>query len=234
MRDMKSSSRGNVMLEAYGLWFLVAGLVLGAIGYLWLVVIAFKQRILWSLGLLIFPPLALFFIARHFRQVRRPLLVILLAAIVFATPYGMSYYAQHFVKLGPHERRVDGEVRITLTGLKDFDYTVLMSRPDTAVLQMANEDVTDRTLEYLKDMTQLHALDLNGAHVTDEGLRILAELPRLRELRLARTKITDEGFKKYLAQKQSLLKLDLTGTAVKGKTKRDWKKANPEQRDYVD
>ena len=222
------------MLEAYGLWILVASVVLGTIGYFWLVVRAFKQRLVWGLGLLIFPPLALFFSVRHFRRVRGPVLVMLLAALVFATPYGMNYYAEHFVKLGPHERRIDGEVRITLTGLKDFDYAALLSRPDTAVLQMANEDVADRTLEYLKDMNQLHSLDVSGAQITDEGLRILAELPRLRELRLARTKITDEGFKKYLAQKQSLLKLDLTGTGVRGKSKRDWKNAKPEQRDYVD
>jgi hypothetical protein len=221
------------MLEAYGLWFLVAGLFLGIVGYLWLVVIAFKQRILWGLGLLIFPPLALFFIARHFRLARGPVVVMLLAAVLFATPYGMSYYAEHFVPLAPHERMVDGELRITLTGLKGFDYAALASRPDTRVLQMANEDVTDRTLEYLKDMTQLYSLDLNGTQITDEGLRILARLPRLRELRLARTKITDEGFTESLAAKESLLKLDLTGTAVKGKTKRDWKKALP-QREYVD
>ncbi len=176
------------MLEAYGLWILVGSVVLGTIGYLWLVVRAFKQRLVWGLGLLIFPPLALFFSVRHFRRARGPILDMLVAALAFATPYGMSYYAEHFVKLGPHERRIDGEVCITVTGLKDFDYAALLWRPDTAVLQMANEDVTDRTLEYLKDMNQLHSLDVSGAQITDEGLRILAELPRLRELRLARTK----------------------------------------------
>jgi hypothetical protein len=162
------------------------------------------------------------------------LLVLLLAAVVFATPYGMSYYAQHFVKLGPHERLVDGELRITLTGLKDFDYASLQNRPEVAVLQMANADVDDRTLEYLKSMHQLHYLDLSDTLISDGGLRALADLPRLRELRLARTKITDEGFKKYLAPKDSLLKLDLTGTAVKSKTKREWKKEKPQERDYVD
>jgi hypothetical protein len=222
------------MLEAYGLWFLIAGIVLGVIGYLWLVVSAFRLRILWGLAVLIVPPLALLFIARHFHRARRPVLIMLLAVVVFATPYGISYYAEHFVKLGPHERRVDGESRITLTGLKDSDYAALASRADTAVLQMANEDVTDRTLEYLKGMNHLHSLDLSGTQITDEGLRILAELPGLRELRLARTKITDAGFQEHLARKESLLKLDLTGTAVKSKTKRDWKKANPELRDYVD
>jgi hypothetical protein len=222
------------MLEQYGLYFLIAGVALGGIAWLWLLVVAFKQRFLWGLGLIVFPPLALLFVARHFRKARRPLLVLVVAALIFATPYGMSFYAQHFMPLGPHERRVDGELRITLTGLKDFDYSTLAGRRDVAVLQIANEDVDDRTLEYLKGMDQLYSLDLNDTRVTDKGLDIVAGLPRLRELRLARTKITDEGFKKYLASKESLRKIDFTGTEVKGKTKRDWKKEKPEERDYVD
>jgi hypothetical protein len=68
--------------------------------------------------------------------------------------------------------------------------------------------------------------------VTDAGLAVLARLPRLEELRLARTKITDEGFHTHLAEKSSLRKLDLTGTAVKSKTMRTWKKALP-GRDYL-
>jgi hypothetical protein len=86
--------------------------------------------------------------------------------------------------------RASGRRRVAhpLTGLKDFDYAALTSRRDTAVLQMANEDLTDHTLQYLKGMTHLHSLDVSGTQITDEGLRVLAELPRLRELRLARTK----------------------------------------------
>jgi Leucine Rich repeat len=223
----------SIMLEQYGLYFLLAGLVLGVIGWIWLVVAAFKVGFLWGLCGLI-PPLGLLFIARHYRRARGPFFVLLLAALVFATPFGMNFYAQHFIKLGPHERVVDGELRITLTGLKDFDYSKIEARRDAAVLQMANEDVNDETLEYLKGMDRLYSLDLNGTRVTDKGLAIVASLPRLRELRLARTKITDEGFKKYLASKESLLKLDLTGTDVKGKTKRDWKKEKPRERDFVD
>src|SRR5262249_41233115 len=180
------------------------------------------------------PPLAFVFLARHFRRSRGPVLVLALAGLVIATPYALSYYERHFVKLGPHEQLVDGELRITLTGLQDFDYASLRSRPDVAVLQMANPDVDDQTLEHLRGLEQLRSLDLNGTRVTDEGLRVLAEVPRLQELRLARTRITDEGFKKHLGPKESLLKLDLTGTEVKGKTKRDWKKARPGERDYVD
>jgi hypothetical protein len=226
-------AEAGIMLEQYGFYFLIAGFALGAVAWLWLLVVAFKLRVLWGLGVLFFPPLGILFVVRHFREAHRPLLVMLLAVIVFATPYGMSFYAQHFIKLGPHERLVDGELRITLTGLNGFDYSTIAARRDAAVLQMANEDVDDGTLEYLKGMDRLYSLDLNGTRITDKGLAILAGLPRLRELRLARTKITDEGFKKYLAPMESLLKVDLTGTEVKGKTKRDWKKEKPQERDFV-
>jgi hypothetical protein len=82
-------------------------------------------------------------------------------------------------------------------------------------------------------MDRLRELDLNDTQVTDQGLTFVAGLPRLEELRLARTKISDEGFRQYLEAKGSLIKLDLTGTKVKGKSKREWKKSKP-GRDYLD
>jgi hypothetical protein len=222
------------MLERYGFYLLVLGFLVGCIGWLWLIVAAFKVRRLWGAAVLVFPPSALLFAARHYPSARRPLLVLVLAGLIFATPYGLSYHERKFGKLAPHEQIVNGELRITLTGVPAFDYSSLQSRPEIVVLQMANPDVTDQTLEYLSGMGQLRSLDLNGTQVTDEGLKRLANLPRLQELRLARTQITDEGFLKHLAPKESLLRLDLTGSAIKGKTKRDWKKAKPAEREYVD
>jgi hypothetical protein len=222
------------MLEKYAFYVLALGALLGVVGYVWLLVVAFRQRALWGIALLLFPPSAVIFIVRHTRRATVPLCLLVLAGVIFAIPYGASYYERHFVPLKPYEQIVDGELRITLTGLKDFDYAALRERSDVVVLQMANEDVDDRTLENLKGMNHLRKLDISGAKVTDEGLRILAELPALAELYLARTKITDDGFKKYLGPKESLLKVDLTGTEVKGKTKRDWKKARQGEREYVD
>jgi hypothetical protein len=222
------------MLEKYGFYLLVLGVALAAVGWLWLLVRAFKVRLLWGLALLLCPPAAFFFGHRHFRRAVGPLLVLLLAGGVAATPYGLSFYERHFVKLKPYEQRVDGELRLTLTGLKDFDYAAIDGRREVAVLQMANADVNDQTLEHLRGLDQLRSLDLNDTRITDEGLCLLADLPQLKELRLARTAITDEGFQKYLAPKESLLKLDLTGTAVKGKTKRDWRELKPGERAYVD
>jgi hypothetical protein len=222
------------MLERYGFYLLIIGFLVGCIGWLWLVVVAFKVRWPWGLAVLFFPPSALIFVPVHYSRARRPLLVLVLAGLIFATPYGLSYYDRKFGKLKPYEQVVDGELRVTLTDVPAFDYSSLQFRPDIVVLQMANPDVTDKTLDYLSGMHELRSLDLNGTQLTDEGLKCLTGLPRLQELRLARTRITDSGFVKYLAPKESLRRLDLTGTAVKGKTKRDWKKAKPAEREYVD
>jgi hypothetical protein len=222
------------MVEKYGLYVLALSAVIGIIGYLWLMVRAFKVRVLWGVALLLVPPLALWFIVAHFRKAWGPVLVLLLAGVLAAIPYGINYYERHFVPLKPYEQIVDGELRITLTGLKDFDYGSLRERREVVVLQMANEDVDDQTLEHLKGMDRLRKLDLSGTRITDEGLALVAELPRLQELYVARTKITDKGFQKHLAPKETLLKLDLTGTKVNGKTMRAWKKLKPLEREYVD
>jgi hypothetical protein len=220
-------------IEKLGLYFVLGAVALLVVGWLWLVVAAFKVNRYWGLGVLLVPPLALLFIPCHFRSARTPVAVLLLGLIIGAMPYGVNYYHQHFVDLGPREKMVDGELHITLTGWDQKDYSILRGRSQVVVLQMANADVDDQTLTYLDGLERLRELDLNGTQISDEGLAILARLPRLQELRLARTRISDEGFQKYLAAKETLKKLDLTGTAVKGKTKRDWKKAQ-EGRNYVD
>ena len=45
---------------------------------------------------------------------------------------------------------VDGQQHLTLTGSDRKDYSVLKLKQDVAVLQMANPDVTDQSLESLR------------------------------------------------------------------------------------
>ena len=122
--------------------------------------------------------------------------------------------------LGPRDKLVDGQRHLTLTGWDRKDYSVLRLKPDVVVLQMANPDVTDQSLEPLKEMKALQELDLSGTQVTDAGLKILKDLPALTRLRLARTKITDQGFHDALFAKDSLMQLDLRGTHVSHETVR--------------
>jgi hypothetical protein len=129
------------------------------------------------------------------------------------------------IDLGPREKIVDGQRHITLTGWDRNDYTFLGSKHDVTVLQMANPDVTDQTLELLKGMNNLKELDLNDTHVTDAGLKLLKDLPALDTLRLKNTAITDQGFRESLAMKESLRRLDLTGTQVSQETAQAWRQA---------
>jgi hypothetical protein len=221
------------MVEEYAFFVLLAGLVVGAIGYIWLVIAAFKASKLWGFGVLLLPPLVLVFVLSHFRKSVAPLVLLLISGVLLGAPYAINYYIEQFVDLGPREKIVSGELHITLTGWHEADYSFLEKKRSAVVLQMANPDVTDQTLNYLRGMDQLRELDLNDTQVTDEALPLVAGLPRLEELRLARTKISDEGFRKHLSDKESLLKLDLTGTKVKGKSKREWKKAKA-GRDYLE
>lgn len=212
-------------MEIVGFWMIVAGIAIAAVAYVWLLVVAFRLRVLWGVALLVFPPAALVFLCFDPRRAAVPLTLYLLAGVVIGVPFALNSYAQHFIDLGAYEKIVDGERNLTLTGWDRKDYSVLDAKPDAVVLQMANADVDDRTLEHLRNMKRLRELDLNDTAVTDAGLAVLGGLPNLQVLRLRKTQITDEGFRQYLAYKDSLMELDLTGTQVKSKTVREWKAA---------
>lgn len=222
------------MLERYGFYVLASGGLLALAAFIWLTVRAFRVSRLWGIGVLVFPPLLAPFIVRNYAQVRAPTRLLGVAGLLIAAPFAASYYERHFVPLAPYEQLVDGERRVTLTGLTNFDYAAYRWSPELGVVQMANKDVTDATLEHLRELTKLRYLDASDTMITDAGLKTIAALPGLVELRLARTAITDAGFQEHLAKKDSLLKLDLTGAEVKGKTKRDWKAVKPDVREYVD
>ena len=193
-------------MDSYALYINLAGLALIAVGCLGLVVRAF----------------------RHWRKGLAPLMLIGIGVVV--TGFPPVYRLLVPIDLGPRERIVDGQRHITLTGWDRKDYTILGSKHDVAVLQMANPDVTDSTLEMLKGMNDLHDLDLDNTQVTDAGLKILRDLPALNALHLRNTRITDQGFQHELATKESLQRLDLTGTQVSRETAQAWRKAKDGRR----
>ncbi len=209
------------MIEAYGFWFLIAGGSAMASACAWLLVRAFRTSWPWGFGCLVFPPTLLAFAVVERRRLRPPLLLLAGGVSVVALTYGVNYYVSHHLSLGPREKLVDGALHITLTGCNGHDYAILESRPQTAVLQMANPDVTDETLRHLRGLTNLVSLDLNDTQITDAGLPLLSELPKLETLRLRGTKITDDGFRDFLAGKPTLREIDLRGTQVSGQTLRD-------------
>jgi energy-coupling factor transporter transmembrane protein EcfT len=206
----------------------LGGLALAAVGFLALVVIAFRVRWWWGLSSLLFFPIAFVFALKHFRRSRIPLGMIVLGLVMAGFP--PAYTRLMPIDLGPRERIVGGETHVTLTGWDRSDYSFLTRKPEIVVLQMANADVTDATLSYLKDMKRLRELDLNDSGVTDAGLAALAGLPTLESLRLRNTKVSDKGLADSLARLDGLKQLDLRGTDVSREAVQSWRDAKPGRR----
>jgi Leucine-rich repeat (LRR) protein len=194
---------------------------------------AFRTHLAWGLVCLLFPPAAILFVVLHFRRAAGPLVLLLAAALLMGGTWGLSYFLAQHASLGPREKLVDGELHLTLTGWDRTDYAVLRTKSNAVVLQMANPDVTDETLQHLQGMSRLRELDLNDSQITDAGLPLLSQLPALQILRLRKTRITDQGFREHLAGKKALLELDLRQTEVASKTLRAWKAENKEHRKYL-
>jgi len=216
------------MVEQYGFQIMLAGFALMAAGWIWLAAKAFRDSAWWGAGVLFFPPLAPAYVLARGGAVWRPAAVLALGVALTAFP--PIYTRLVPIDLGPHERIVDGERHLTLTGWDREDYGFLGSKSDAVVLQMANPDVDDAVVARLVGFDRLRELDLSGTKVTDEGLKALRGLPALATLRLKDTKITDAGFKEWLAGKDSLARLDLTGTAVADETVDAWRAAKPGRR----
>lgn len=209
-------------IELYFPHIFLGGAAVAAMGVIALVVAAFRTRILWGLGVLMLLPLAgPAFVWRHPRRGLAPLALILLGAVVAAAPAVASRLMP--IDLGPRERVVEGELHLTLTGWDRDDYSVLRSKRDAVVLQMANPDVTDATLAFLDGMDQLRELDLSRTQITDAGLRHLNGLERLETLRLAGTSVTDAGFAETLATLSAIKQLDLRETTVSRELVDEWK-----------
>jgi hypothetical protein len=212
------------MWENLGPYLLGAGAALVLVGYGKLVAVAFRQHLAWGLATLLVLP-AVFFVFRHFRKSLGSVLVMLLGIAVPFAPFVINKFDLLPAPEKPIERTVEGEPTLTITGLKDFDYATLQDKTYLEVLQMANEDVTDRTLDNLKGLKRLHKLDLSNTQVTDDGLRVLKELPRLEVLFLNGTRVTDEGVRQNLFPIETLMELSLLRTKVTKKTRDEWRAA---------
>ena len=218
-------------VEQKAVLILFLGLLVLFVGFVWLVVEAFQTRWAWGLGTLAFAPIVgPIFAIKHGRRALGPIVTMLVGVLTIATPIVIARFTP--IDLGPRDKIVNGERHLTLNGWDRpvSGYRIISERPDTVVLQMANPDVDDATLELLQGLNQLRELDLNNTRVTDAGLPALAAFPALETLRLSGTGITDAGFQKYLAPLPTLKQLDLRGTGVTAETIRAWRQAKPGRR----
>ena len=218
--------------EQTGFVVLVVGLVLVALGHLWLVVRAFRTGTRWGLTALLLGPVGgLVYAVAHRRRALAPVAVVLVGGLVVASPIAINRLVP--AKKEEVKNVTTGETDLTVTGLAGYDYASLRAKTDLTVLQMANPDVTDADVEHLRGLTALKRLDLSDTAVTDASLPALAALPALEDVKLARTKVTDAGVKKLLAEAKALRAIDVRGTDAKAATLRDWKNADRDHRSYL-
>ena len=75
------------------------------------------------------------------------------------------------------------------------------------------ENITDRGLQHIGDLTELDLLDLSGTNVTDQGLSELRNLDQIEILGLDNTPVSDRGILE-LRHMKGLQLLKLQGTKV--------------------
>jgi hypothetical protein len=222
--------------EVVGVGLLFGGLLLLVAGLIWLIVRSYRSRgfLLASLLVLTTPVGPLIYGLIHFRKCLRPLVLILAGLLTGALPFAFSHGLELLMGLGERERIIAGERHLVLTGWDRPDYSILNSRTDVVVLEMANPNVDDETLKLLLPLTNLRELTLNDSLISDAGLQLLRQLPALESLRIARTKITKDGIVEFLADPPAKLKeLDVSGNSIPASALRKWKNQEPEIRRYV-
>jgi hypothetical protein len=95
---------------------------------------------------------------------------------------------------------------------------------------MANSNVSDETLSFLRGQAKIRELDLSGSGVTDRGLTHLAELKTLEGLRLKKTKVSDDGLQRLLRALPNLKRLNVENTAISNEIVDAWKVEKPGRR----
>lgn len=198
------------MNEIIGAALIFLGLLLAAVGLVWLV----------GRGL------AVLVRRRTARQLLQPLLLLAVGLVVGGMPFAYQHAYLAIVGLGERERVIGGERALNLTGWDRSGYEILRDKTDVAILEMGNKDVTDETLALLGDLPNLKELTLNDSSITDAGLPQLARLPRLESLRIARTAVTADGVRAFLAAPPPRLRqIDVSGNAIPTSILRQWKNA---------
>jgi hypothetical protein len=215
------------MFEEVAVWIILAGLLLAVCGYVWLVARAFRTKLSWGVGVALVAGWIPFLI-KHSAKAAAPSIVVGIGLVMAVAP--VAYTKLRPVDLGPLVRMVEGEKHITLTGWNRSDYSALAAHKDAVVLQMANPDVDDATLEIVARLTSLRDLDLANTKVCDAGLAKLAGLARLKTLRLRGTAVGDAALDGALTALPELSLIDARQTRVTPEGAARWKQSRAGRR----
>ncbi len=164
--DALQSDAAHQWMERRAFYMLLGGLLVAALAWSWLLVRAFRQHRRWGVGSLALPPVRLMFAGRYRKQGISPLVLFLIGLLIATSPALFTLFIP--LDLGPFETMVDDHRHLTLTGWDRKDYSVLRFKPNVVVLQVANPDVTDESLESLHEVKGLEELDLSGTQVSHD------------------------------------------------------------------
>lgn len=111
-------------------------------------------------------------------------------------------------------RDSSGCLRVETESIGPKEITALNKLKSLRILSVAaNADVTDHSIETLRNLHHLEVLNLGNTGITDEGLRHLDSFPALRTLFVFNTGITDRGLA-ALTRLSRLENLDLDSTGI--------------------
>jgi hypothetical protein len=120
-------------------------------------------------------------------------------------------------KTADHQQRHEDQPQVDLildgSEYSDADLKKIEGKTELAALWFRNTRMTDRGLQSLKKLPNLHYVFLDGNQITDAGLEHLKALTQLQGLSLDATKITDAGLAK-LKGLNRLRHLSLAGTPI--------------------
>ena len=148
------SDAAHEWMENRAFYMQSGGVAAAVLAWIWLLIRAFRQDRRWGLSSLIIPPVGagLRWPTSSEEEASR-LVLFSLCLLVAAIPALYTLYVP--LDLSAREKVVNGEKHLTLTGSDPKDAPDLKLKQDVTVLQMAKPDVTDESLESLRDMKVL-------------------------------------------------------------------------------
>ena len=192
---------------------ILGGVAVFAIGFFWLIVRLFRRG------------------QPFFRRIARPSLCIAVGLLMAAAPPIIGKLVP--INLGPLDKLVEGERHLTLSGWDRTDYGILRQKNDAVLLQIANADVTDATIDLIADYKKLRELDVSHSQVTDQGLEKIARLATLEVLYLNNTQVTAAGVEEHLTEHPTLKVIWLRGTGITNESAEKVKAGKPGRRVHV-
>ena len=212
------------MDERITLILMIAGGIVAAIGWLWMVIRCFR-------------PLLAFL-----KQAFAPVFLILIGVslALFGPVYNKIYPAKPDAKAVETVKQDDKgntEQGETVSRRKDIEKLKSDKTADRLQLNIPKLELTDDEVkEILEGRDNLTYLDVSNQFITDVTLERLVKMPNLKKLYASKTKITADGVAKFVLTNPDckLTEIDFSGLTppVPSKALREWKEKDKDNRKF--